>query len=118
MRFYHGATVTTLASILTNGILGTDYHSKGSTFVSPRPDVAFAYACMGVEGQYLAKAGNNLPDNERVLLILDIPQQWHDDHFVRSVGGSCPETSYDADIPVSFISDHIIGDRKSVYKLI
>lgn len=116
IKLFHGANKTYLDSILEKGILGNTaegYEVRGSVFTSPRADIAFAYA--GMLGGELNCRGH-LTDEDRVLLILEIPDEWYNVHHVRDVAGSCPETSFDCNIPAEFIVDYVIGDRKEVYK--
>ncbi len=115
MILFHGSNADNLDSLLSLGIKGNKalgYEVRGSSFASPKPDVAFAYACMlGGEQSF----SGYLPENKRVLLVLDVPNSWYDDNLVMTNGGSCPEVSFKADIPAEFIVDYIIGDRKAVY---
>jgi len=116
IRLYHGCSKDSHESIINSAILGNTapgYETRGAVFTSPRPDVAFAYACM--LGGELNFTGGHLKDEDRVLLVLDIPADWYEKHFVRSVEGSCPEISFDSDIPAEFITNSVVGDRKRVY---
>lgn len=115
MRLYHGTHINALDSILESGIKGNKaegYEVRGSVFATPRADVAFGYASMF--GGELNCSGH-VTDSERVLLILDIDENWYKENFVRKVDGSVPEISFKGDIPANFIVDFVVGDRKQVY---
>lgn len=112
---FHGTHINSLDGVLENGIKGNQlpgFEVRGSSFTSPKADVAFAYACMlGGEQSY----HGHVKDADRVLLVLDIPAEWYAEHHVRDVDGIAPETSFDCDIPAEFIVDYVVGDRKAVY---
>lgn len=91
------------------------YGTRGSAFLSPRPDVAFAYAVMGGETNY--KKGKNVSDKDRALIIFKIPEEWYKKYKVSETDSLAPEVGFKIGIPAKFIDKVIIGDRKKVYSL-
>lgn len=119
---FHGTHKDHVASFKKNGLKANEIRAtgnRGRAFLSPRSDVAFAYAVMGGEGQYLNNKGRpkDVPDSDRALIVFHIPNDWYDKHMVREVGGHVPEVSFDVGIPAKFIKQVVVGDRKKVYAL-
>jgi hypothetical protein len=92
--------------------------NRGAVFLTPRADVAFAYAVMNGEAQYLMKGGRpkDVPDQDRALIVFKVPREWYEAHVVREVEGSAPEVSFNDTVPAEFIVDVVIGDRQKVYR--
>lgn len=120
VMLYHGTHRDHVQSFLTHGARANwdrEDLSRGAVFLSPRPDVAFAYAVMNGEAQYLIKGSRpkDVPDSERALIVFQVPREWYDQHLVREVDGSAPEVSFSDTVPAEFIVDVVVGDRQKVY---
>lgn len=114
--FYHGSHRDHLDSFLKDGIKATAFNPRKPVCLTPRADVAFGYACMGGEGQWMstAKAGSKpktIPPEERLILTVEIPDAWYREHLVSTSSPTdlAPEVVFDATIPPEFITDHRVG---------
>lgn len=119
VRMYHGFPVEVMDSVRAEGIKASDRERKrGATFVSPKPDIAFAYVEKGGEKSNRGvRRRPVVPDAERALAVLEIPVEWYRQHVVQEHGDAYPEAGFDTAIPAEFIKDIVVGDRQAVYAL-
>ncbi len=115
---FHGTHKDLVTSFKEEGLrVNNEYASdRGKVFLSPRADVAFAYANMSGESAFLGKSKPKLiSDEERALIVFEIPKDWYEQNKVREVEGTLPEVSFNVSIPPEFIKDVIVGNRQEVY---
>lgn len=116
---YHGTHKDNVKSFMKNGLMANDSRTnekRGVAWLSQRADVAFAYAVMGGETNYVqSKKPKDVPDKDRALIVFKIPRKWFDDNVLRIKNGSIPEVSFNKGIPAKFVDDIIIGNRQKVY---
>jgi len=119
IQVYHGFPTEVIDSVKSGGIASSGDRARGATFASPRADTAFAYIEKGGEKSIKNELRRPIvPDNERALAVLRVPESWYKKHAVQERhGGITTEVGFDADITHEFIHEIVVGDRAAVYKL-